>query len=214
MRIYIVIVLFIAVSFLNNVGAKEDKKPVLLSAEELCSKLLSDENAFKTFNGTEITIYGKLSSVGDKRKAYLGNRMDSVVDLVITPQPKKEPFGKDFTDTDCYISCLVNVPGEQCEYIDGEYECKEITNPKYEENKRFMLELSGGESITVRGKAENMSLIPLYSIGGHKKQIVNIILSKCEIVRIERKQTSHSRSILLNEMLKRGLQKSIREVMT
>ena len=49
------------------------------------------------------------------------------------------------------------------------------------------VELSGGESITVRGKAENMSLIPLYSIGGHKKQIVNIILSKCEIVRIERK---------------------------
>src|SRR3989304_2644880 len=118
MRIYIVIVLFITVSFLNYAGAKDEKEPVLISAEELCSELSSDENAFKTFKGTEITIYGKLSSVGDKRKAYLGNRMDSVVDLVIMPQPKKEPFGKDLTDTDCCISCLVNVPGERCEYID------------------------------------------------------------------------------------------------
>src|SRR3972149_6456608 len=88
MRIYIVIVLVITVSFLNNAGAKDEKKPVLISAEELCSKLSSNENAFKTSKGTGIKIYGKLSSVGDKRKAYLGNRMDSVVDLVITPQPK------------------------------------------------------------------------------------------------------------------------------
>ena len=187
MRIYIVIVLFIAVSFLNNAGAKDEKKPVLISAEELCSKLSSDENAFKAFKGTEIITYGRLSSVGDKRKAYLGNRMDSVVDLVITPEPKKDPFGKEIPDTGCYISCLVNVPGEQCEYINGKYKCKEITNTRLEENRRIILKLSGGESITVKGEPENMSLIPLYSIGGHKKQIVNIILSKCEIVQIERK---------------------------
>src|SRR3989337_2448913 len=187
MRMYIVIVLFIAVSFLNKAGAKEEKEPVLISAEELCSKLSSDENAFKTFKGTENTIYGKLSSVGDKRKAYLGNRMDSVIDLVITPRPKKEPFSEDFTHTDCYISCLVNVPGEHCEYRDGRYECKEITNTRLEENRRIILKLSGGESITVKGEPENMSLIPLYSIGGHKKQIVNIILSKCKIVKMEGK---------------------------
>ena len=33
MRIYIVIVLFIAVSFLNKAGAKDEKKPVLISAD-------------------------------------------------------------------------------------------------------------------------------------------------------------------------------------
>jgi len=187
MRMYIVIVLFIAVSFLNKAGAKDEKKPVLISAEELCSKLSSDENAFKAFKGTEIITYGRLSSVGDKRKAYLGNRMNTIVDLVITPESKKEPFGKDFAYTDCYISCLVNVPGEQCEHQDGKYECKEITNPKLEENKRIVLKLSGGESITVKGEPENLSQIPLYSAGGRKKQIVNIILSKCEIVKIEKK---------------------------
>src|SRR3990172_8242952 len=147
MRIYIVIVLFIAVFFINNDGEKEEKKPVLISAEELCSELSSNENAFKILKGTEVITYGSLSSVGNKRKAYLGNRMNTIADLVITPESKKEPCAKDLAYTDWYISCLVNVPGEQCEHQDGKDECKEITNPKLEENKRIVLKLSGGESI-------------------------------------------------------------------
>jgi hypothetical protein len=186
MRFYIVLLLTV-VSFSDLTSAKEEKKPVLLSAEELCSEFSSNENAFKKFRGTEIITYGSLSSVGDKRKAYLGNRMDSVVDLVITPEQKIGPFGKNLTDTDCYISCLVNVPGEQCEHRGGRYECREVTSPKLEENKRVILGIGGGESITVSGKVENISLIPLYSIGDRKKQIVNIILATCEILKIETK---------------------------
>jgi hypothetical protein len=33
------------------------------------------------------------------------------------------------------------VPGEECEFRNGKYECRDITNPKLEENKRTVLKL-------------------------------------------------------------------------
>lgn len=138
MRKFIILALSIALGIANVTRAKEEKKPIVMSAEWLCSELLFNEHAFKKFEGTESVIRGRLSSIGDKRKAYLGNRMDSIVELVIK-ESKKEPYGKEFPGTGCYISCLVNVPGEQCEHRDGKYECKEITDPKLEENKKIYL---------------------------------------------------------------------------
>jgi hypothetical protein len=187
MRKSIIIILFIAVELYSIARAKEEGKLVIMPAEQLCSEIVSNENALKELKGKEVTIHGRVSSIGDKRTAYLGNRIDSIVELVITPEPKKDPFGKEISDTGCYISCFINVPGERCEHRDGKLECQEITNPKLEENMSIILNLSGGESITVGGELTNLSLIPLYSIGGHKRQIVNPVLSKCEIIETKKR---------------------------
>jgi hypothetical protein len=187
MRTFIITTLLIVVELYSIARAKEEGKPLIMPAQQLCSEIVSNENTLKELKGKELTIHGRVSSIGDKRTAYLGNRIDSIVELVIIPEPKKDPFGKEISDTGCYISCFINVPGERCEHRDGKLECLEITNPKLEENMSIILDLRGGESITVGGEFTNLSLIPLYSIGGHKRQIVNAVISKCGIIETTRK---------------------------
>ena len=187
MRKSIIIILFIAVELYSIARAEEEGKQVIMPVERLCFEMAANESALEKLKGTEVIIQGKVTSIGDKRKVYLGNRIDSIVELMVTPEPKKDLFGKEIPDTGCYISCFINVPGEQCEHHNGKLECKEITNPKLEENMSIILKLSGDESITVRGELRNLSLIPLYSIGGHKRQIVNPVLSKCEIIEIKKR---------------------------
>jgi hypothetical protein len=187
MRKLIIIILLMALELHSRARVKEAGEPVIMSAEQLCSEVASSEDALRELKGAEVIINGKVSSIGDKRRVYLGNRIDSIVELVITPEPRKDPFGKEIPDRGCYISCFIDVPGVQCEHHDGKLECKEITSPKLEENMSVILELSGDESITVRGDLGDVSLIPLYSIGGHKRQIVNAVLSKCEIVEIKKR---------------------------
>jgi len=186
MKGFIILTFLIAVE-ISNVIAKEDKHSVIAPAEQLCSEVASSKDALRELKGAEVIINVKVSSIGDKRRVYLGNRIDSIVELVITPEPRKDPFGKEIPDRGCYISCFIDVPGVQCGHHDGKLECKEITSPKLEENIGVILKLSGDESITVRGDLGDVSLIPLYSIGGHKRQIVNAVLSKCEIVEIKKR---------------------------
>jgi hypothetical protein len=177
-----IVLIFIALGPYIVTGTKEEEKQVIMPAERLCSEMASNEEALKELKGKEAIILGRVSSIGDKREVYLGNRIDSIVELVIIPEPKRDPFGRVVPDTGCYVSCFIDVPGERCEHRDGKLECREVTSPKLEENVGAILKLRGGESITVRGEIRGLSLIPIYSIGGHKRQIVNPVLSRCEIV--------------------------------
>ena len=186
MRRLLVIVLTIGV-VIHAARAGEEEMPGVMPAEQLCSKLLSGDRVFEKLKGTDVMVHGRLSSIGDKRKAYLGNRINSVVGLVITQEPKKESYGKESLNVGCYISCFINVPGELCEFRDGEYKCRQITSPKLEENLRSILKLVDGGPLTIRGELWRKSLLSQYSIGGDKSQILSITLSGCEIVEIKKR---------------------------
>lgn len=175
------------VAVIHAARAGEEEMPGVMPAEQLCSELLSGDRVFEKLKGTDVMVHGRLSSIGDKRKAFLGNRINSVVELIITPEPKKGPFGKEARNGGCYISCFINVPGELCEFQDGQYKCRQITSPKLEENLRSILKLADGDSLTIRGELWRKSLLSQYSIGGHKSRMLSVTLSGCEIVEIKKR---------------------------
>lgn len=164
--------------------ADEDQKPVAMSVNQVCSKLSSSEDNFKQFRGRELVISGSLSSIGDKRQAYLGTNIDFLEKLIISPTPKKDSYGVEVVETSCTVTCLLSVPGEQCQdNADGELECKTITNPSLEENKRLLLKLNSGNPLTVMGILKSKSQTPQYSTLGNQASIVNFVLSACRIMK-------------------------------
>lgn len=181
----ITIVLSIIVGIVSISKADEDGKPVAMSVDQLCSKLSSSEDDFKQFKGKELVISGSLSSIGDKRQAYLGTNIDFLEKLIISPTPKKDPYGVVVSQTACNVTCLLGVPGEQCQdNADGELECKEITNPKLEENKRILLKLNSGNPLTVKGILKSKSQTPQYSTLGNQASIINFVFSGCQIIKV------------------------------
>lgn len=186
MRVFMIIALLTIVATINFVGAEEDKRPKVIPAEQFCSEILASDESYNELKGKEFVIRGIVSSIGDKRKAFLGNRINSVVDLIISPEIKIDPYGRKIeTLSTCLISSQIKVPGEECEFRDGRYECRDITDPKLEDNKRTVLKLSEGEVITVRGILEGKSLLHQYALDNKKRQIVNISLSDSEIIEIQ-----------------------------
>ena len=181
----ITIALSIMVGVVIVSGADEEKKPVTMSVDQLCSKLSSNEDNFKQFKGNELVISGSLSSIGDKRQAYLGTNIDFLEKLIISPMPKKDPYGIAVVQASCTVTCLLSVPGEQCQdNADGELKCKEITNPKLEENKRILLKLNSGNPLTVKGVLKSKSQTPQYSTLGNQVSVVNFVLSGCGIIKV------------------------------
>ena len=185
MRIFIIVTLSTIVTINNFVRAGEDNRSRVIPAEQFCSEIMANEDSYNILKGKEFVVRGIVSSIGDKRKAYLGNRINSVVDLIISPEIKKDPYGRRIeTLSTCLISSQIKVPGEECEFRNGQYECKDITNPTLEDNKRTVLKLSEGEVITVRGKLEGKSILPQYTLDDKKRQILDILLSDSEIIEI------------------------------
>ncbi|GIW48063.1 MAG: hypothetical protein KatS3mg078_1940 [Deltaproteobacteria bacterium] len=155
-------------SYADN--TKEQRK---LSVKELC--LVPSTEKLK---GKEVRVYGQVSSIGDKRRAFLGNRINQVVDIVLTP------IKEDKTHPGCYVSCPVKVPGEVCQHVNGKLHCREITSPELKANLETISRLKGGETITVKGILKEIQIIPLHSIGGQSKYIANPILLECSILEI------------------------------
>lgn len=181
----IAIALSIMVGIVSASRADEEGNPVVMSVDQLCSKLSSNEGNFKQFKGRELVLSGSLSSIGDKRKAFLGNNINFIAELIISPTPRKGPYGGVVAQTGCTVTCLLSVPGEQCGYReDGELECKEITSPKLKENEKILLKLKGGNPLIVRGILRSKSQLPQYSTLGNQVSIVNFILSGCGIVKV------------------------------
>jgi hypothetical protein len=157
----IAVVLSITVGIVSFSRADEGKNPVVMSVDQLCSKLSSGDDNFKQFRGRELVLSGSLSSIGDKRKAYLGTNIDFIAELIISPAPKKDAYGAVVPQTGCTVTCLLSVPGEQCQYnADGELGCKEIINPKLQENERILLKLNSGNPLTVMGVLRSKSQTP------------------------------------------------------
>jgi hypothetical protein len=180
-----IIALSIIVGIVSISKADEDVKPVAMSVDQLCSKLSSSEDNFKQFKGKELVISGSLSSIGDKRQAYLGTNIDFLEKLIISPTPEKDPYGVVVSQTGCNVTCLLSVPGERCQdNADGELECKEITNPKLEENKRILLKLNSGNPLTVKGVLRSKSQTPQYSTLGNQVSIINFVFSGCQIIKV------------------------------
>lgn len=181
----IIIALSIIVGIVSISKADENGKPVAMSVDQLCSKLSSSDGNFKQFQGKELVISGSLSSIGDKRQAYLGTNIDFLEKLIISPTPKKDPYGVEVVQMSCTVTCLLSVPGEQCQdNADGELECKEITNPRLEENKRILLKLNSGNPLTAKGVLKSKSQTPQYSNSGNQVSVVNFVLSGCEIMKV------------------------------
>jgi hypothetical protein len=181
----IIILLSIMVGIVSVSNADEGMNPVEMSVGKLCSKLSFSEDNFKQLKGKELVISGSLSSIGDKRQAYLGTNIDFLEKLIISQTPKKDPYGVEVVQTNCTVTCLLSVPGEQCQdNADGELECKQITNPKLEENKRILLKLNSGNPLTVRGVLKSKSQTPQYSTLGNQASIVNFVLSRCAIIKV------------------------------
>jgi hypothetical protein len=157
-------------SYADN--TKEQRK---LSVKELC--LVPSTEKLK---GKKVRVYGQVSSIGDKRRAFLGNRINQVVDIVLTP------IKEDKTHPGCYVSCLVKVPGEVCKHVNGKLQCREITSPELKANLETISRLKGGETITVKGILKETQIIPLHSIGGQSKYIANPILLECSIWEISK----------------------------
>jgi hypothetical protein len=181
-----IIALFTIVATINFVIAEEENRPKIIPAEQFCAEIMASNETYNKLKGKEFVVRGIVSSIGDKRKAFLGNRINYVVDLIISPKITIDPYGRKIeTLSTCLISSQIRVPGEECEFTDGRYECRDITNPKLEDNKRTVLKLSEGEVITVRGILEGKSVVHQYALDNKKRQIVNISLSDSEIVEIE-----------------------------
>lgn len=181
----ITIVFSIMVGIVSVSNADEETNPVAMSVDQLCSKLSSNEDNFKQLKGKELVISGSLSSIGDKRQAYLGTNIDFLEKLIISPRPKKDPYGVEVVQTGCTVTCLLSVPGEQCQdNADGELECKEITNPRLKENKRILLKLNSGSPLTVKGVLKSKSQTPQYSTLGNQVSVVNFVLSGCGIIKV------------------------------
>lgn len=192
MRVYMIIALFTNVATINIAGAEEDNGPKFIPAEQFCSEIMASDESYNKLKGKEFVVRGIVSSIGDKRKAFLGNRINSVVDLIISPKIKIDPYGRKIeTLSTCLILSQIKVPGEMCEFRDGRYECRDITNPKLEDNKRTVLKLSEGEVIIVRGILEGKSVVHQYDLDNKKRQIVNISLSDSEIIEIEAGKSLH-----------------------
>jgi hypothetical protein len=186
MRIFIIIALSTIVIIINFVRAEEENGSKVIAAQQFCSEIMASDESYNKLKGKEFVIRGIVSSIGDKRKAFLGNRINSVVDLIISPEIKKDPYGRKIeTPTTCLISSQIKVPGEECEFKNGKYECRDITDPKLEDNKKTVLKLSEGEVITVRGKLEGKSALHQYALDDRKRQILNILLSDSEIIEIK-----------------------------
>jgi hypothetical protein len=165
--------------------ADKGKTVSVMSVDQLCSKFSSNENNFKQFRGRELVISGNLSAIGDKRKAFLGNKINFIAELVISPATKKGRFGGGIVQTGCTVTCLLSVPGEQCQNnADGELECNEITSPKLQENQRILLSLNSGSPLTIKGILRGKSQVPQYSTLGTQVGIVNFVLSECEIIKV------------------------------
>lgn len=185
MRIFIIIALSTIVIIINFVRAEEDNRSKVIAAQQFCSEIMASDESYNKLKGKEFVIRGIVASIGDKRKAFLGNRINSVVDLIISPEIKKDPYGRKIeTPTTCLISSQIKVPGEECEFRNGKYECRDITNPKLEDNKKTVLKLTEGEVITVRGILEGKSALHQYALDHKKRQILNILLSDSEIIEI------------------------------
>lgn len=192
MRVFVIIALFTNVATINIAGAEEDNRPKFIPAEQFCSEIMASDESYNKLKGKEFVVRGIVSSIGDKRKAFLGNRINSVVDLIISPKIKIDPYGRKIeTLSTCLILSQIKVPGEECEFRDGRYECRDITNPKLEDNKRTLLKLSEGEVIIVRGILEGKSVVHQYDLDNKKRQIVNISLSDSEIIEIEAGKSLH-----------------------
>lgn len=186
MRVFIVVGLFTVVTIINVVRAEEDKGPKVIPGEQFCSEIMATDESYNKLKGKEFVVRGVVSSVGDKTKAFLGNRINSVVELIISPEIKIDPYGRKIQPlTTCLISSQIKVPGEECEFRNGRYECREITNQKLEDNKRTVLKLREGELVTVRGILEERSVLHQYSLDDKKIQILNISLSDSEIIEIQ-----------------------------
>lgn len=181
--IFLTVALFAAVNLGNLVGAEEDRGMKAVPAAKFCSEIMESDESYHKLKGRVFVISGIVSSVGDKRRAFLGNRINSVVELIISPEVKKDAFGRRVeTGTTCLISSQVKVPGQECQLRNGKYECRDITNPRLEENRNMVLKLSRGEAITVMGRLEEKSVLHQYGLGDDKIQIVNISLSDSEII--------------------------------
>jgi hypothetical protein len=180
-----IITIALLIGIVSVCRANEGKDPVVMSVDQLCSKLSSNEDNFKQSKGRELVLSGSLSSIGDKRKAFLGNNIDFLAELIISPTPKKDAYGIVVPQTGCTVTCLFSVPGEQCQdNADGELECKEITGPKLQENERILLKLNSGTPLTVKGVLRSKSQTPQYSTLGNQVTIVNFVLSRCGIIKV------------------------------
>ncbi len=185
MRGFIIIAIFTMPFTMNFVRAEEDNRTEVIPAEQFCSDIIASDDAYNNLKGKEFAVRGIVSSIGDKRKAFLGNRINSVVDLIISPEIRIDPYGRKIeTLSTCLISSQIKVPGVECEFTKGRYECIDITNPKLEDNKRTVLKLSEGDVITVRGILEGKSVIHQYALDNRKRQILNISLSDSEIIEL------------------------------
>lgn len=185
MRGFIIIAIFTMPFTMNFVRAEEDNRTEVIPAEQFCSDIMASDDAYNNLKGKEFAVRGIVSSIGDKRKAFLGNRINSVVDLIISPEIRIDPYERKIeTLSTCLISSQIKVPGMECEFTNGRYECIDITNPKLEDNKRTVLKQSEGDVITVRGILEGKSVIHQYALENRKRQILNISLSDSEIIEL------------------------------
>ncbi|MER3446757.1 MAG: hypothetical protein C4291_07905 [Candidatus Dadabacteria bacterium] len=179
----IVLVLSITIGIVVISKADEGKSPSVMSVDRLCSKASSD-SGFAELKDNELILSGSLSSIENKRKAFLGNKINFIAELIISPTPKNNQYGE-VAQTGCTVTCLLGVPGEQCQNnADGELECNEITSPKLQENQRILLSLNSGSPLTVRGILRGKSQVPQYSALGNQVNIVNFVLSGCEIIKV------------------------------
>jgi hypothetical protein len=186
MRVFIIVGLFTVLAIINVVRAEEDKRSKVIPADQFCSEIMATDESYDKLKGKEFVIRGVVSSIGDKRKAFLGNRINAVVDLIISPEIKRDSYGRKIEPlTTCLISSEIKVPGEECEFRNGRYECRHVTSSKLEDNKRTVLKLREGEEITVRGILEGKSVLDQYSLDDKKRQILNISLSDGEIIKVQ-----------------------------
>jgi hypothetical protein len=176
---FIFVLILIAIFTLSELNLSYADKTIeqrTLSVKELCLVPPAEE-----LKGKEVRVYGQVSSIGDKRRAFLGNRINQVVDIVLIPIKKE-----DETHSGCYVSCLVKVPGEVCKHVNGKLQCREITSPELKANLETISRLKGGETIAVKGILKETQIIPLHSIGGQSKYIANPILLECSIWEISK----------------------------
>src|SRR5713101_1134653 len=102
----IIIALSIMLEVYSTTIADEQNIPVVMSVDQLCSKT-SPNNGFAELKGTELILSGSLSSIGNKRKAFLGNNINFIAELVISPAPKKDAYGVAVPQTGCTVTCLL-----------------------------------------------------------------------------------------------------------